>query len=118
VAIVPQTKLFLVMNGVHDGNAAYARMKSEAEVKLYYKNDLRVVSILAGKHFEKLLVVSCPKSGSNTYVQTWGDEPNIDILDWLDHVGLYVEVDGQLVWNDMKPDDQEGHDEDCIACAR
>lgn len=113
-----EKKIFLSLRGPLHNTGAYARMLTLNEVKLYFTGNLTVVSVLAGKTFERLLVVSCKESDTDTFVKRWADEPEIVLDYWIDHVGTFIEIDDKVVYNDLKPSEPEDHDRDCEICAK
>ncbi len=114
-------KLFFCGTAGFDNPGAWCKMMSEAEAL----GDMMSVPLkLAGwegKPVNKLRVERCPGENEDTKVYIWGEEePGFQADNYGQHVGTKVEVDGKVVYNDMRPsEDSEAEDhEDCEDCAK
>lgn len=113
-------KLFFCGTAGFDNPGAWSKMLGEAEAR-----DMVSVSLeLAGwkdKPLSRFRVERHDGSDGDVKVYLWGeDEPGFQGDDFGQHEGTKVEVDGKVVYNDLKPssDEDPGDHEECEDCAK
>ncbi len=117
-------KLFLFATGPFDQPRAWARMGDLRWIQDYVQDSLEKAGF-ANKPFERVRVEHHRADGTGLCedgrIYVWGEEePAADTSRLADHEGLYVEVDGKVVFNDLSPlekdDEGDEHDPDCEYC--
>ncbi len=103
-------------------NGAWAELYSLKQVRDFFKDNAHVAPHLPKKAFKTLRVMRCygpNDDASRIYI--WGEkQPGFSEGDVYPHVGTFVEIDGKVVYNDLKPgdDDDIADHEDCDECAK
>ena len=113
-----QRKLFFCGVAGLDNPGAWTKMMTEAEVRGYVSECLKKAGWLK-KPFKTLRIERHPE-GEDVRVYLWGwDEPSFQ-GDFGLHTGVRVEVDGKVVYNDLKPSEESepGDHDDCEDCAK
>jgi len=107
-----------------DGGA-WADLWTLKQVREFFNGNELVEPHLPKKPFKTLRVKRCNGTyGDDSRLYVWGEkQPGFQVGDVQDdHEGTYIEVDGKVVFNDLKPggdeDEIEDHDEDCETCAK
>ena len=113
-------KIFFCGRAGFDSPGAWCKMMTEAEAR-----DIVSVSLEKAGWKDKPLQrfrVETHAEGVDSRFYVWGeDEPAFDGDDNGNHVGTRVEVDGEVVYNDLRPAEESLVDddhEDCEDCAR
>lgn len=111
-------KLFFCGTAGFDNPGAWCKQMTEAEAR-----DMVSVSLgkagWEGKPLSRFRVERHVE-GEDSKVYVWGeDEPRFQGDDYGLHVGVRVEVDGEVVYNDLRPseDCEPGDHDDCEDCA-
>ncbi len=119
-----EKKLFFSGRDGLDGGA-WAEMWTRPQVRKFFKNWAAIEPYLPKKAFKTLRVKLCRgPCGDDSQLFIWGEkQPGFQVGDVQDdHEGTWIEVDGEVVFNDLKPagdeDDLENHDEECDDCAK
>lgn len=117
-----EKKLWFCGRGPCDSPGAWASLWDEAELRDFFKTDKLVTAHLP-KKFSTLRVESHHAlDEGDTRVYIWGEkQPGFQNDDYGQHKGIKIEVDGKVVYNDLKPagdaDDLADHDPECEDCA-
>lgn len=102
-----------------DNPGAWTKMMTEEEAREYVSPSLEKAGWL-DKPFKTFRIERHPE-GEDVRVYVYGeDEPGFQGDDYGLHVGVKVEVDGAVVYNDLKPSEEsepEDHEE-CGDCAK
>lgn len=116
-------KIFFCGRGPCEQPGAWAQLWSEGKVREYLKDSLAKAGV-SDRPFERLRVERHQAlDQDDTRVYIWGeDQPGISCEDYGQHEGLRVEIDGVVVYNDLRPagdeDDLADHDPECEECAK
>lgn len=112
-------KLFLCGKAGFDNPGAWSRMMTEAEAR-----DMVSVSLEEAGWKDKPLSkfrVERHAEDEDTRIYIWGEEePGFQGDDFGLHVGTKVEIDGKVVFNNLKPsqESEPGDHDDCEDCAK
>lgn len=116
-------KIFFCARTGWDKPGAWADLWNEAKVREYVSESLATAGVTADLPIKKLRVEihKGPEDDGRLYI--WGeDQPGFQVGDYGDHEGLKVEVDGVVVYNDLRPAGDGGeiadHDPGCEDCAQ
>ena len=111
-------KIFFLANGPMDNPRAGAELWDREKATKFVERFLKEAGV-ADKRFDSFRIEShvadgYEDDGSSIMMMSWGqDSPSIQFDDHGDQVGLLVELDGQEVFNNLKPvRDDEGDEED------
>jgi hypothetical protein len=110
-------KIFFSARGPVDEPGAWARLMTMAEVQDLLSESLATAGA-TGRPFKTVRVER--HEGGDARISIWGEEePGVQLDDYGNHDGLRVELDGTVVFNSLKPaEDDEEHDPDCDECAK
>lgn len=111
-------KLFFCGTAGFDNPGAWSKLMTEEEAREFGSVD---EALMRAKWLEKPLKTFCIErhvEGEDSRVYIWGEEePGFSDLDAGQHVGYKVEIDGVLVYSDLKPsgdsDPEDHEDEEC-----
>lgn len=112
-------KLFFCGKAGFDNPGAWSKMMDEPAAR-----DMVSVSLeLAGWTAKPLnrFRIERHVEGEDVRIYIWGEEePGFQGDDFGNHVGTMVEIDGKVVYNDLKPSEESepGDHEDCEDCAK
>ncbi len=115
-----EKKIFFCARTGFDEPGAWCELWDEERVREYVSESLKKAGV-AGDMAVKTLRVEIHR-GSDGRIYIWGEnQPGFQAGDYGEHEGLKVEVDGVVVYNDLKPagddDELEDRDRDCEDCA-
>jgi hypothetical protein len=118
-----EKKVFFCARTGFDEPGAWCELWDEAKVREYVTESLRKAGVGADTPFKTLRVEIHRGSEEDGRLYIWGeDQPGFQAGDYGDHEGLKVEVDGVVVYNDLRPAGDDGeiadHDPDCEDCAQ
>jgi hypothetical protein len=120
-------RIMLTLRGITDSCYTRVEQLSKEEVVDHYKKyDEKLFPLVKDHPFKTLKEVSCYEADDDTIVKVWGyDTPSIDFFDYGDHFGVYLELDGKVMYNTMKPNTHDASEEevaevheDCDICAK
>jgi hypothetical protein len=114
-------KLYFCGKAGIDNPGAWAKMMSEEDARGMVSPCLERAGWPEGKPISRFRVEVHPGGDGDTRVHVWGEEePGFQGDDYGLHEGIKVEVDGAVVYNDLKPSEESepGDHEDCEDCAK
>lgn len=113
-------KAFLRAKLGYEGGDSWVEVMTREEVREYLSKSLEEAGVKGGD-FERLVVIRCPGNGKDAVFSGWGDAPMgaPEIEEVVGHEGLRVEIDDVVVYNTIRPDEDEDPDDHnhCELCA-
>lgn len=110
-------KLFFCGRSGCDSPGAWSQMMTEEKARDMVSVSLEKAGWPADKPIGKFHIERHPGDDEDSRIYIWGfDQASHDADDTGVHVGTTVEIDGVMVYNDLKPHEEttpEDHDEDC-----
>lgn len=116
-------KIFFCARTGFDEPGAWCELWDEATVREYVGESLKRAGVPKDAPLKTLRVEIHRESEEAGRLYIWGeDQPGFQAGDHGTHEGLLVEVDGEVVYSDLKPagdaDEIADHDADCEDCAK
>ncbi len=118
-----EKKIFFCARAGWDEPGAWCELWDEEKVREYVSESLKKAGVTSDVLIKTLRVEIHRGSEEDGRLYIWGEnQPGFHVGDHGEHEGLMVEVDGVVVYNDLKPagdaDEIEEHDAACEECAK